>query len=287
MLAYTLKELIRYNVHLGHYYWECNNLLGYFLLGTRNLINIINIYNTIYNLKKMLYIVYNLGVIRQRILVANNINYPIKSYLHKLNKNFIHINKKWTGGLLTNQKDLYTYNRKLFLKFYELGYRSILPAFVFVTNIENNSSCIFEAMVLDIINGSLFDTNLNYYGIFYKICSNDENFAIMAYLIRIIAKIYIKSTYINMKILLLKKSNLKILKKKKINKIKKWKIWKKWHKDYYNPENKKKRKIYSQKQKEFFKEYHKKKAQNKKKNLFITEKHKNKKKNGKIFRSIW
>lgn len=215
MLSYVLKELVKYNVHLGHYYWECNNLLGYFLLGIRNLINIINIYNTIYNLKKILYIVYNLGLVKQRILLANNIHYPIKSYLHKLNKNLIHINKKWTGGLLTNQKELYIYNRDLFYKFYDLGYRSILPAFVFATNIENNSSCIFEAMVLDIINSSLFDTNLNYYGIFYKICSNDENYAIMAYMIRIIAKTYIKSTYIDMRNILLKKSNWQLWKKKK------------------------------------------------------------------------
>lgn len=218
MLSYILKELVRYNVHLGHYYWECNNLLGYFLLGTRNLINIINIYNTIYNLRKILYIVFNLGIIKQRILLTNNIHYPIKSYLHKINKDLIYINKKWTGGLLTNQKELYIYNKDLFYKFYDLGYRSILPAFVFVTNIENNSSCIFEAMILNIINSSLFDTNLNYYGIFYKICSNDENFAIMMFFVRIIAKIYIKGSYIAFKQLLLRKSKWKL---KEIQKEKK------------------------------------------------------------------
>lgn len=232
MLSYILKELVRYNVHLGHYYWECNNLLGYFLLGTRNLINIINVYNTIYNLKKILYIVFNLGIIKQRILLTNNIHYPIKSYLHKLNKDLIYINKKWTGGLLTNQKELYIYNKELFYKFYDLGYRSILPAFVFVTNIENNSSCIFEAMILNIINSSLFDTNLNYYGIFYKICSNDENFAIMMFFIRIIAKVYIKGAYIAFKQLCLRESKWKLKEIKKERNIKIRKLKSKMYKIY-------------------------------------------------------
>jgi len=216
MLSYALRELVRYNVHIGHYYWECDFRLDYFLIGYRNLIHIINLFNTIYNLKKILFIIYNLGLTKQRILLVNNINYELKSNLHKLNKNKLwYINNKWIGGLLTNQKHIYIYNEKLFKKYYEVGYKSILPSFVFSSNIENNGSSVFEASILNIVNSSLFDSNLGFYGILYKIPSNDDNFAIMFFFIKILAKIYIKSIYWNIKKLIATKDFIKAKKKKK------------------------------------------------------------------------
>lgn len=228
MIIYTLKQLIKNNVHLGHYVWECDYRLIFFLLGVRNSIHIINIYNTLYMLKCLIYTIYNLGLINQRVLLVNNINYNIPSLLNKFNKKKLwYLNDKWTGGILTNQKHIYVYNEKLFYKYYNLGYKSILPSFVFVSNIENSSSCIFEAIILNILNSSLFDTNLGFYGILYKLCSNDDNFVIMSLFTKILAKTYIKSIYDKKKVLIKKRERRKDYKKdRKIKKIER-EIWEK------------------------------------------------------------
>lgn len=201
MIIYTIKQLIKSNVHLGHYKWESDYKLVYFLLGIRNSIHIINIYNTLYILKCLLYNIYNLGLINQRVLVVNNVNFPLKSKADELNKKRIwYLSKKWVGGLLTNQRDLYVYNEKLFLRYYKTGFRALLPSLVFVSNIEKSSSCIYEAIVLNILNSSLFDTNLGLYGIFYKLCSNDDNYGVMVLFSKILVKTYIKSIYDKAKI---------------------------------------------------------------------------------------
>jgi len=154
-----------------------------------------------------------------------------------------YIDNNWTGGLLTNQKHIYVYNEKLFKKYYKIGYKSILPSFVFSSNIETNKSSIFEAMVLNIVNSSLYDSNLNFYGILYKIPSNDDNFVIMIFFVKILAKIYIRSMYENIKKVIQLK-DLKSLKniwiKKKRGKI----VGKK-----KNIKNKKKKKIKKKKKK--------------------------------------
>ncbi len=207
-------KLIRYNVHIGHYYWETNYIQGYMVIGLRNLISIINLYNTIYNIKRILYIINSLGIEKQRILLTNNINYKTtRNFLHEFDKNKLwYIDNNWVGGLLTNQKNIYVYNEKLFNNYYKVGYKSILPAFIFSSNIENNKSCIFEAMILNIVNSALYDTDLNFYGIFYKIMSNDDNFAIMVFFIKMLSKIYVRSLYITIKRVLQLK-DLKILRK--------------------------------------------------------------------------
>jgi ribosomal protein S2 len=79
-----------------------------------------------------------------------------------------------------------------------------------------NNSSIFEAIVLNIPNSSLIDSNMGYYGVSYKISANDENFSVMNMFIRIVAKIYLKSCYD------LKKK----FKKKKINKERIKKVYK-------------------------------------------------------------
>jgi len=97
------------------------------------------------------------------------------------------------------------YNEKLFKRKYRVNYKTILPSFVFVSNVENSSSCVFEAIVLKIPNSSLFDTNLGFYGILYKLASNDENFIVMSLFSKILAKIYVKSVFDKKKELMKKK----------------------------------------------------------------------------------
>jgi ribosomal protein S2 len=94
------------------------------------------------------------------------------------------------------------------LKFYNLGYNSLLPSYVFASNIKQTSSCIFEAISLNIPCSTLLDSNIGYYGIFYGIPSNDDNFVSIYLFTRLFVKIYLKSIYDNIK-------NLKLLKRKK------------------------------------------------------------------------
>jgi len=90
---------------------------------------------------------------------------------------------------------LYVYNEKLFKQKYNIKYKTILPSFVFASSLENTGSCVFEAIILRIPNSSLFDTNLGFYGILYKLASNDENFMVMTLFSKILAKTYVKSIF--------------------------------------------------------------------------------------------
>lgn len=217
MFIYSIRQLLKSNVHLGHYKWNSDYRLTYFFLGLRNSIYIINLYHSLYILKCLIYNIYNLGLLNQRILIVNNVNFKILRISDNFEKNRIwYLSKKWIGGLLTNQRNLYIYNEKLFLKFYNVGYGSLLPSLAFIANIEKSSSSIFEAIILNIANASLFDTNLGFYGIFYKLCSNDDSYSVMMLFSRILLKTYIKSIYDKVKVLI--KKSIKKQRKKKDNK---------------------------------------------------------------------
>ena len=211
-MLYTIKQFIKSGVHLGHYKWECDYRLSYFLLGIRNSVHIINLYYTLFILKQGLYIAYNICMLNQRLLIANNVGYKLSVTFDKINKEQLwYINNKWISGLLTNQKEILLNNEKLFLKFYNLGYNSLLPAYVFASNIKQTSSCIFESVILNIPCSALIDSNIGFYGIFYGIPSNDDNFVTIYLFSRLFIKIYLKSIFDNI-------NNLKLLYKDELKK---------------------------------------------------------------------
>lgn len=280
-MLYTIKQFIKSGVHLGHYKWECDYRLSYFLLGIRNSVHIINLYYTLFVLKQGLYIAYNVCMLNQRILVANNIGYKLSVTFAKINKEQLwYINNKWISGLLSNQKEILLNNEKLFLKFYDLGYNSLLPAYVFASNIRQTSSCIFESIILNIPCSALIDSNVGFYGIFYGIPSNDDNFVTIYLFSRLFIKIYLKSIFDNI-------NNLKLLYKEELenqgllkakDKIKnKKKYIKKRKKNNNKVKNKKKVNKEISKKKVRNKEIKNKKVKNKKK----INKNNNKKKNNK------
>jgi ribosomal protein S2 len=78
-----------------------------------------------------------------------------------------------------------------------LGYNSLLPSYVFASNIKETSSCIFEAMVLNIPCSALIDSNIGFYGIFYGIPSNDDNFVGIYLYTRLFIRMYLKSVFDN------------------------------------------------------------------------------------------
>lgn len=210
-MIYTIKQFIKSGVHLGHYKWECDYRLSYFLLGLRNSIHIINLYYTLFILKKALYIAYNMCILNQKLLVVNNASYKLDLNFNKINqKRLWFINNKWKGGLLSNQKEIFFNNEKLYLQHYDLGYNALLPAYVFSSNIKNTSSCIFESILLNIPCSALIDSNIGFYGIFYGIPSNDDNFVSIYLFTRLFIKIYFKSIYDNINSL---KINSKLNKK--------------------------------------------------------------------------
>lgn len=198
-MIYTLKQFIKHGVHLGHYKWECDYRLAYFLLGMRNSIHIINLYYTLFILKQALYITYNMCVTGQKILVVNNVGYKLDSKFEKIDQKYLwYINDKWIGGLLSNQRGIFLNNEKLFLEFYGLGYSSLLPSYVFASNVKETTSCIFEAVILNIPSSALMDSNMGFYGIFYGLPSNDDNFVSVYMFTKLFIKMYIKSVYDNL-----------------------------------------------------------------------------------------
>jgi len=94
-MIYTIKQFIKSGVHLGHYKWECDYRLSYFLLGIRNFIHIINLYYTLFILKQSLYVAYNICILNQRILIANNVGFKLTISFEKINqKRLTYINNK-------------------------------------------------------------------------------------------------------------------------------------------------------------------------------------------------
>ena len=206
-MIYTIKQFIKSGVHLGHYKWECDYRLSYFLLGIRNSVHIINLYYTLFILQKALYVAYNMSILNQKLLIVNNAGYNLKLNFEKIDQRFLwFINNKWTCGLLSNQKEIFLNNENLFLKFYNLGYNSLLPSYVFASSISTTGSCIFESIILNIPCSTLIDSNMGFYGIFYGLPSNDDNFVSMYLFTRLFIKIYLKAIYDNINSLKIKKS---------------------------------------------------------------------------------
>jgi ribosomal protein S2 len=242
-MIYTITQFIKSGVHLGHYKWECDYRLSYFLLGIRNSVHIINLYYTLFILKKALYIAYNISLLNHKMFVVNNANYNLKLNFGEINKKFLwFINDKWTSGLLSNQKQIFFNNENLFLKFYKLGYNSLLPAYVFASNIKSTGSCIFESIILNIPCSALLDSNLGYYGVFYGIPSNDDNFVSIYLFTRLFLKIHLKALYDNINSLNMKnavnKKNFNLNNQTKLSlrfdrqlKIRFWSRYKKYKKN--------------------------------------------------------
>ena len=69
--------------------------MSYFLLGLRNSIHIINLYYTLFILKQGLYIAYNICLLNQRLLIANNVGFKLTVSFEKINqKRLTYINNK-------------------------------------------------------------------------------------------------------------------------------------------------------------------------------------------------
>jgi len=221
---YTIKQFLKSGVHLGHYKWECDYRMSYFLMGIRNFIHIINLYYTLLILKRGLYIAYNVCILNQRILVANNVGYKLSVNFEKINKGHLwYINNKWISGLLSNQKEI-LFNNKQLLKNYNLGYNSLLPSYVFASNIKQTTTCILEATLLNIPSSALIDSNVGIYGIFYGIPSNDDNFVSIYLFTRLFVQIYLKAIYDNITSLNISNINKvyrKLLKKNRSLRIRK------------------------------------------------------------------
>jgi len=82
-----------------------------------------------------------------------------------------------------------------------LGYNSLLPSYVFASNVKETSSCIFESVILNIPCSSFIDSNMGFYGIFYGIPGNDDNFVSIYLFTRLFVKMYLKSIYDNINVL--------------------------------------------------------------------------------------
>lgn len=176
MINYNFKQLIKKGVHLGHYKWECDYKISFFLLGLRNSLHIINLNYTMYLLRRVLYVVYNISKLNQKILLINNNEHNILFNNFKKHQNyFLYINSKWKGGLLTNHKHIRKYNLKLLKLFPSLQNMHILPSFIFVSNFKETSSSIFESIILNIPTSGLINSTSILYGIHYGIPSNNES----------------------------------------------------------------------------------------------------------------
>lgn len=221
MINYNFKQLVKKGVHLGHYQWDTDYKISFYLLGLRNNLHIININYTIYILKRVLHIIWNISKFNQKILLINNngCNTILDNYV-KFYKRFLYVNNKWKGGLLTNHKNIRKYNFDLLNNYQSLQYMYILPAIVFASNFKETNSSLYESIILNIPTSGLLNSNTNLYGLHYGIPSNDNSLYTKNFFNLLLLKCSIESLNNNI---------ISIYKKVKINKLKKVK-YRKWRK---------------------------------------------------------
>lgn len=170
MVNSSIVYLIKLGVHLDQYVWDSNKTNLFYLLGTRNKIQIINLNFTLFLLKKALFVQEKSIKLKQNTLVINtdleNIKYDLEE-----KSNIFFINKKWICGFLTNHKHIKTYNPKK-LKFYKNSEKMrVLPSFVFTTNNYSKSS-LKEGLILDIPTAVLIDSSTKELNLHYMIPAN-------------------------------------------------------------------------------------------------------------------
>ncbi len=160
MINFSIKTFIKLGVHISQYVWDTDNLNIYYLLGTKNNIQIINLHFTLFLLKRALYIVKNAIVLNQKILLINSSIPDIKYLDQNYSKYVVVVDKRWTGGLLTNHKHLRVYNKDIFFKYPTLKNLKILPSFCFISSPLTSKDGLNESMVLDIPTSTLIESSL-------------------------------------------------------------------------------------------------------------------------------
>ena len=247
MLNYSFSEMIKKGTHIGHYIWDSDNKLTYYILGERNSLQIINLHYTLYILRRVFYILTNIIIVNQKMLSVNNNEYnrPWNRFDNeKYSKYFLYVNKKWKGGLLTNHKSIRKYNFKLLTNSYiSLLNMHLIPSLIFVSNQPETGSSLFESISLNVPTSNLINSNKSFYGVHYGLPGNNESILVKNFFNVLFLKCTLESVKTKVMSLYKNKINHYMLKNKKIIKKNKKNYEITWKTKKRSPVLKKKKKV--------------------------------------------
>ena len=109
LIKITIKELLRYGVHIGYSKQYLNNQIKPYLVGFRGQFNIFNVKPIKYQLKTLLYLITNLAAKRQSLLLINHYKESLSlSNTFRMKRCYV-LEGFWLGGFLTNFKTIRLY----------------------------------------------------------------------------------------------------------------------------------------------------------------------------------
>lgn len=209
IISFTLYQMIRLGVHLGHNKNLYNFKLAAFLIGFRNYIHILNLEYTNINLKKILYLLCQLSFQRANILFYNKDIFTSELIkFSALTCKQAYIYQYYIGGILTNFKKCYWIIRFLsvvkmniyysiqsgqtkqkYSKFYGAMYLKNIPDCIIIFNQILNPWIKKEALKLKIPIISIVDSNCSIEGIDYPIFGNDDSLEVIFFYASLFKKI--------------------------------------------------------------------------------------------------
>lgn len=179
----TLHQLLENGVHLGHNKSKWNSEMSSYILGIRHNTHIIDLEKTVVSLRKVTSLVSKISSSGGSILFVCTIpdfSHIIEHTAKRCGQPYI--NRRWIGGLLTNFTEI---NKKLHhLKgcshkfiYSTQGIRSMtnLPDALFIVGVNNCTTALHEASLLNIPCIGVVDTNTRVQNITYPIPGNDDS----------------------------------------------------------------------------------------------------------------
>jgi small subunit ribosomal protein S2 len=171
---FSIKQLMKKKVHIGHASNEWVSRLSIILFNIRNEIHFIDLQQTIFLFRRALLFLNCIENQNYKILfLEKERNKLIKKEISKT-KNILHecalqydhfyLANKVRGGILNN------------LKYSKKKHKNRIPNIFFISNIKYYKSIILESSKVNFIIIGLLDTNNNNFGITYPIPTNDDNY---------------------------------------------------------------------------------------------------------------
>ncbi len=140
LVKITIKELLRYGVHIGYSKQYLNTQIKPYLIGFRSQFNIFNLKPVKYQLKTLLYLITSLAVKRQSLLIVNHYKESLSlSNNFKIKRCFI-VEGFWLGGFLTNFKTIRLYTKYTSKETNPLlqGFKSLPSLLIFLNTTTDN-----------------------------------------------------------------------------------------------------------------------------------------------------
>jgi len=174
----NLEQLLLSNSYLGDNSGFLNEKLKPYLLGYKNGFHILNISFTLWQLKLLVNIIFNIVSLRQKILIVKELDFFQFNKILNI-PNVFYYDKKWIGGILTNFR-IVSKGEK-FLNANSSSNKLVsmrcLPSLVFLLDINLSRWALIEASNLEIpISAIVNSSSTNFDIVNYPVIGNNKSF---------------------------------------------------------------------------------------------------------------